>query len=172
VTTSIFSNLSAYNLTYTSFALSNRTGTQISGEAGSKIMTMINKGDIVVYWEGLNDMRINDLSGSAAFNNVISYLNIIKTINPTVIICTVIATDKVSDPAALMNVEIPAYNTLVRSNASVYGYTVCDLAADPMFDTRSDASNATNYMSDYVHLLTPGNANVITLITNTVLSVL
>jgi len=145
-----YSQLLGNNLAMFSFAISGQTGTQILAAASSKIMNNLQSNDIVVYWEGTNDMYLNALSGASAFANVVGWLNLVTTKTNKIIIGTVTARDYVSDPGDLMT-RISDYNALVRSNASTYGYSVWDIGAELIFDTRADASNATNYFTDKLH---------------------
>lgn len=172
ITSTVYANfISGRQLNYCSLALEARNGTQILASAPTAIVPFIKANDIIVYWEGTNDMYTNSLTGAQAWANVTSYLTLVQQYAPKIIICTVIARDYSLDPAGLMNTEIPAYNTLVRNNTSL-GYTLCDLANDPLFDARADASNATYYCGDKLHLITAGQNQIITLIQNIITSII
>lgn len=168
---SCYNNLLSNVLALNSLAVESRTGTQILASAPTAIVPYLRQGDIVVYWEGINDMYLNSLTGAQAWANVTSYLALVKTTTAKVIICTAIARDFTLDPASLMDTNIPAYNTLIRNNTSL-GYTVCDLAANALFDTRADASNATYYQADKVHLQTAGSDVIHPLITTAITAIL
>lgn len=169
---SVYTNLiaSTSRLTCRIHAVGGRRQTTINSDMATQITPYAKQGDIVVLWEGTNDLGQGGLSAADAWNNVVTFLTTLPA-GLKVVICTVIARDGSTDAADLMT-RIGSYNTLVRNNAATYGYTVCDLGADAMFDARSDCSNATNYASDKVHLMTAGNNRVITLMTSAVQSVL
>lgn len=169
----VYNNLTAtfHPLVFTSFAISGRNQTQINASITTNITPLAKLHDLIIVWEGTNDCYTNGLSGQAAYDNLATYITTVKGYGATVIVCTVIARDYVSDPADLMT-RIGDYNTLVRSNAATLGFTVCDLAADPLFDARADASNATYYNADKIHQATAGQDRVITLLTATATTVL
>lgn len=177
ITKSLYDNFKAsYNIAMYDYSVFGRTNTLIFSEITTHINPLLKKNDVIVYWEGTNDMKVNSLTGTQSFANLVSYLTVVNTTGAKIIVCTVIARDYQGvnpDPAALMDTYIPQYNTLVRNNAATYGYTVCDLAADPKFDQRADANNATYYRaSDATHLVQAGSDAVIALINTTLTTVL
>jgi hypothetical protein len=158
-------------LAFTSFAISGRNQTQINASITTNIAPLCKKNDVIFLWEGTNDLNTNALSAAAAYANVVTYVQTVQGYGAVVIIGTVMARDFTGDAADLMT-RIDSYNSLVRSGASTYSYTVCDIAADPLFDTRADASNATYYNADKLHQTTAGQDRVITLASATVSTVL
>ena len=160
----IHTNLGNAPLCFQSNATEAETGTIILNNAPTITVSQLKYNDIVIYWEGTNDMYVNGLTGAQAWANVTAWLTLVKAKAPKIIICTVISRDYSLDPAGLMNTEIPAYNTLVRDNTGL-GYTLCDLAIDPLFGTRADASDVRYYCADKLHLITAGQDIAISLIT-------
>jgi hypothetical protein len=158
-------------LVFSCFAISGRTQTQINASITTNISPIAKRNDVIIDWEGTNDLYTNALSAADAYTNLLTYISTVKGYGAVVIVGTVLARDYVSDPADLMT-RVDSYNSLVRSGASTYGYTVCDLAADPLFDTRADASNTTYYNADKIHQTTAGQDRVITLMTATLSTVL
>lgn len=158
-------------LAYMSHAISGRNQTQINASITTNITPFVRVGDLIVLWEGTNDMYTNGLSGADAYANLVTYINTVKTYGASVIVATVIARDFTSDPVDLMT-RIGDYNTLVRANASSLGITICDLAADPVWDARADASDLTYYNADKIHQSLVGQDKVITMLTSTVNTVL
>jgi hypothetical protein len=172
VPTSVYNNVkTSYTLVFNSYAISGRNQTQINASISTNIAPFIKYRDIIILWEGTNDMYTNGLTGQQAYDNLATYVNTVRGYGAIVIVCTVIARDYALDAADLMT-RIGDYNTLVRNNASSLGITVCDLAADPLFDARADASNTTYYNADKIHQATAGQNAVITLITSTLTTVL
>lgn len=163
--------LGATPLTFSSLAVSGRTQTQINAAVATALNPVIRKNDIVVIWEGTNDMAVNVLSGADAYANLVTYSTAVRALGAKLVIATVIARDYVTDRADLMT-DIAAYNTLVRNNQAAICDAMCDLGADPVFDTRADASNSTYYNSDKIHLSTGGQNKAVTLLSATITTIL
>lgn len=161
---------SGRTLAYTSLALAGRTQTQINAALGTNISPRARYNDVVVLWEGTNDMYLNDLSGADAYANLVTYRNAVIALGAKLVVCTVIARDYVDDDPDLMD-RIDAYNVLVRNNSGLFT-AVCDLAANAAFDTRADASNTTYYNADKIHQAQGGQDLVITLLTPVVEGIL
>lgn len=146
--------LTAYNVAMKDLAVSARTQTMINADVATNILSDLRKGDVIVLWEGTNDIRFNTLTGAQGWANVVTYSNIVRPAGAKLIVCTITARDFSLDDADLMD-RIDAYNVLARANPSVYD-ALCDLAADPVFDTRADASNTTYYNADKLHFTQAG----------------
>lgn len=146
--------LSSYNVAMKDLAISARTQTMINTDVAANVLSDLRKGDVIVLWEGTNDLRFNTLSGAQGWANVVTYANIVRPAGAKLIVCTITARDFSLDDADLMD-RIDAYNVLARANSSVYD-ALCDVAADPVFDTRADASNTTYYNADKLHLTATG----------------
>lgn len=159
-------------LAFTCHAVSGMDQQEMNAILAGTVLPYLNAGDVVVVWEGTNDIAANGLTGQQAFDNLVLCLEALEPTGVEVVVCTVIARDFATDDASVMDTHIPAYNVLVRNNAATYGYTLCDLAADAMFDARADCANATNYTADKTHLATAGQNNVITLLSATLETVL
>jgi hypothetical protein len=142
-------------LAYQCYAVGGQQQTTINSNLSVNIIPFIRQGDVIFLWEGTNDLNIGGLTGLQAYNNVLTYANAVIPLGVKLIVGTVLARDKTTDAADLMT-RIGDYNTLLRNNAASVGYTVCDFAADTHFDERADASNATYYNADKVHLIQAG----------------
>lgn len=160
------------NLSLTTLAVSARTQAMINASQSTLVLPFVYQNDIIVLWEGTNDMGIGGLNATQAWSNVVTYINGLLGKNVKLVICTVIARDAVGDRAGLMDTEIPSYNTLIKDSAATYGYTVCDLAENINFDSRADASNTTYYNADKLHLKQAGQDLIITIITNIIITIL
>lgn len=160
----VYANLISSNIiAWQCYAKGGRTQTQINADIPNNIAPQVKTRDIIVLWEGTNDLNVNGLSAADAYSNLVTYANTVRAYGVKLVICTVIARDGGSDPGDLMT-RIDSYNSLVRANASSICDAICDLAADPLFDTRADASNSTYYLADKVHQTTAGQEYVISLI--------
>lgn len=167
VTTGVYNSIAASRvLSYNSYATSGESQAQINALLSTNITPYIKTNDVIVLWEGTNALNVDGLSAAAAFAEVVTYINTVIPYGVKLVIGTVIARDKATDAADLMT-RIDAYNVLVRNNAATYGYTVWDIGANTLFDTRADASNGTYYDTDKVHQITAGkDAEVTSLITH------
>lgn len=161
----------AYGVAMFSYAISGQTQAQINTAFPTRIDPVAKSNDIVFLWEGTNSLDVDGLSAAAAFAEVVTYIGLCKARGLRIVIGTVIARNGASDPADLMT-RIDAYNVLVRNNAATYGYTVCDLGADAMFNQRADADISPPYATDKVHLLTAGQDNARAIIVSSILTIM
>lgn len=161
---------SGITLAYTSLAIAGRTQTQINSSLSTNITSKARHNDIIVLWEGTNDMYVNDLSGADAYANLITYRNAVIALGVKLVVCTVIARDYVDDDVDLMD-RIDAYNALVMANTGLFD-GVCALHQDVAFNERADASNTTYYNADKIHQAQGGQDLVITLLTPVVEGIL
>jgi hypothetical protein len=159
-----------YSLAFSCFAVSGETQTTINSLITTNITPRAKYGDIIIIWEGTNDLRTNSLSGAQGYANLITYVNTVKGYGCKVIVCTITARDLAGDDADLMT-RIGDYNTLVRNNSSLFD-AICDLGADSHFDARSDCSNTTYYNADKLHMTTAGQDVVIGLLSPVITTVL
>lgn len=154
------------DIVFFSRAIGGQTQTQINANIATKITPFVRRGDVIVLWEGTNDLSVNALTGAQAYANLVTYANTVRALGAKLIICTVIARDFTTDAADLMD-RIDDYNELVRANQSSICDALCDLAADPLFDTRADASNTTYYLADKLHQTQVGQDYIAGLISTT-----
>lgn len=161
---------SGRTLAYRSLAIAGRTQTQINSSLSTNILPHARYNDVIVLWEGTNDMYVNDLSGAAAYANLVTYRDAVVALGAKLVVCTVIARDYVDDDADLMD-RIDAYNALVMANSSLFT-AVCALHQDAAFNARADASNLTYYNADKIHQAQGGQDLVVTLLTPVVSGIL
>jgi lysophospholipase L1-like esterase len=150
--------------------ISGQTTTQLVGKL-PQIHQTIEKGDVCIFWEGTNDMRLNSLTGAQAWTNTLQFILSVIPVGVRLIVGTVLARDQAGDPTALMDTYIPDYNNSIRTNTH-HGYTVVDYAANPIFDARVDASNTTYYDPDKLHLNNTGYQVIIDTLTPAITAVL
>lgn len=145
------------NICYQSYAISGRTGTQILTDSVS--IPYLKKDNIVIYWEGTNDIYVNGLTGQQAFDKLTPFVSSALKRGAKIIVCTSLARDYSLDNGTVLS-RIGDYNTLIRNNTSL-GYTLCDLGALSQFNDRSDCSNTTYYVPDKLHLMKAGSDIII-----------
>jgi len=162
-----YNSLTKSKLSLFSYAVSGYTQTTINSLLGSNIGVMLNAKDIIVNWEGTNDMGINNLSGAAAFANLVTACQYVTSRGGIFVVGTVAARDMSGDAVDLMD-RIDAYNVLVRANNGTYGYYIADIAANVNFATRAAASNLTYYKADKIHMATAGQNLCATIFQSTI----
>lgn len=138
-----------------SLAVAARTQTQINASMSSDLIPLIGLGDVVVLWELTNDLHANALTGAQAAANVYTFANAVVATGAKLVVVTMITRDYVTDASDLWTRGQTA-NSLLIANAGTYGYTVADPASDAVFDEKTDASNATYYNADKLHLTATG----------------
>jgi hypothetical protein len=154
------------------YSISGQDQTQINALIATKITPMVTPGDIVVIWEGTNDLaHDNGLSGAGAYANLVTFCNAVQALGGKLIVCTAIARDNAIDAADLMD-RIDDYNILIRANQSTICDALCDLGGNAVFDTRADASNLTYYTADKLHLAQGGQDLVISLVSTSIQTLL
>ena len=157
-------------LAFHELSLAGRTQTQINAALSTNIYPVAKHNDVIVLWEGTNDMYVNDLSGAAAYANLVTYRNAVVALGAKLVVATVIARDYLDDDVDLMD-RIDAYNALVMANTSLFD-GVCALHQDAAFNARADASNLTYYNADKIHQAQGGQDLVVTLLTPVVEGIL
>lgn len=157
----VYNGLTKTRLSMFSYAISGRNQTQINASLPTNIYPYLRENDIIVLWEGANDMYTNGISGADAYANLVTYSTAVRSRGAKLIVCNVIARDYTLDPADLMDTRIPAYNQLTRDNSATICDALVDLAGYPEFNARADASNTTFYNSDKIHQATAGQTLVI-----------
>jgi hypothetical protein len=149
-------------LSYKCFALNGRTQTEINADINTNIIGKTFPDDIIVLWEGTNDMFVNSLSGADAYANLITYARAVKSIGAKLVVSTVIARNWATDPPDMMT-RIGDYNTLVRANPQEFS-VICDQAADSHFDNILDTADTNYYLTDMLHQALGGQNLTISLL--------
>jgi hypothetical protein len=172
VTLKIYDNIRAVKtFAFFDFSVSGQDQTTINTLISTQISTFVKSGDIVVIWEGTNDLaHDNALTGAAAYAKLVTFIQACQAVGAKVIVCTAIARDLSGDAADLMT-RIGDYNTLIRNNYVSLGVTLCDLGVDTHFDARGDCANATYYDTDKLHLVQTGQDLVASTITTSIQSI-
>lgn len=148
-------SLGGSNWAMSSLAVPSRTQTQINASMSTDLLPLIGYGDVVVLWELTNDLHGNNLTGAQAADNVFTFAQAVVATGAKLVVVTMITRDFTADASDLWTRGQTA-NSLIISNASTYGYTVANPASDALFDQKTDASNATYYNADKLHLTTAG----------------
>ena len=171
-TLGIYDNIRAVKtFAYFDYSVAGADQVDINALISTQITGRLNQNDIVVIWEGTNDLaHDNALTGQAAYNNLVTFSTAVRDQGAKLVICTAIARDLAGDAADLMT-RIGDYNTLIRNNQSSICDALCDLGANANFDQRADCANTTYYDSDKLHLVQGGQDLTISLITTTIQSI-
>lgn len=154
---------------FRSIAVSGRTQTQINASLATDTLPYIDSRDIVIMWEGTNDIMVNALTGAQAYANLVTACNQIRVTGARLVLLTAISRGDGGDPATTQT-RISDYNALILANQS----SICDALynpfADSRFNTVAATSNATYYVSGNVHPTTAGQAIFISEITSAIQS--
>ena len=142
----------SHEVTLLNFSISGRNQTQINDSIATNITPNVREGDIIILWEGTNDMYTNGLSGAAAYANLVTYSETVRALGAQLVLCNVIARDYELDAGDLMD-RIDAYNALCDANQAAICDAYVDLYAEPEFDTRADASDTDYYHTDKIHIV-------------------
>lgn len=136
------------------------------------IKPYITSRDIIIHWGIVTDLVANggNLTAEQAEAKWDTMMDLLVATGAKVISCTMIACDSAAGGNGDLETNRLAVNTYIKSNTK--GVTICDLAADSIFDTISDASNATYYIADKIHLTNDGYDTVAGLVQSTVQSLL
>lgn len=164
----VYSNiLSRY--CFRSIAVSARTQTQINASLSTDTVPYVTTGDIVVMWEGTNDMTLNGLTGAQAYANLVTACDTIRNTGAKLVLLTAISRGDGGTPSATQT-KIEDYNTLMMANSS----SICDSLYDPfansVFNTVAATSNTTYYTTDKIHLASAGQSIIVSGITSAIQS--
>ena len=134
----------------------------------TNISPYISETDLIIIGAGSNDIASASKSGQQLFDALLSYRSEVIGRGVDIVVCTLIARNYAGDKVDTMT-EIAIYNQLVIDNASVYNYTVCDVAADSSF---SDPNNSAFYSADKLNLTTDGMNLYASYLSNTLIELL
>ena len=167
IPTNVYANIiSGRKIATTWFGTSGDTIASSITNFNATVGANIKSGDVIVFECVTNDLGTNLQTAAQAYASLTTYCGLVHALGATVVVCTMTARDKVGDPADIEAQRL-AYNALVVANSPAIADAICNVGADPMFDTQADCSNGTNYNADKLHLNTAGQNNYITLLSAT-----
>jgi hypothetical protein len=150
------------------YAIGGQNQAQINSAFSTRISPYLRANDIYVIWEGLNDLR-GGLTAAQAYANLVTCIANIKGLGGKVVVGTVAKSDFTGDAADLPT-RVDTYNASVLANTDVDA--IANIGADSHFDQLADASNATYYLADKIHLATTGQNLAASIISTAVLTLL
>lgn len=145
VPSQIYENVKNGIINFSSIAVSGRTQTEINSSLSTDTLPHIIKGDIVVMWEGTNDITTNNLTGAQAYANLVMACNQIRVTGAKLVLFTAISRGDTAN-TALTQTRISDYNALILANQS----SICDALYNPFADSRFNTVAATNDTTYYV----------------------
>ncbi len=148
------------------YGISGKRTSQLITDFPTKIAPYLKPNDIVVLWEITNDIGSGGVTAQQAYDNVVTYVNLIRALGAKCVVVGFIARDFAGD-AADINTRGFACNALLAANPNVYDGFV-DVGTNTAFDTKADASNLTYYLADKIHLTNVGYDLIATLIEPTI----
>jgi hypothetical protein len=108
--------------------------------------------NIVVIRAGVNDMYVNDVNETIAYQAMKAYCEQRRQKGWKVIVCTEInCTDASIDDSRRLS-----FNALIRNNWTSFADYLCDLGNTEHFNTATSHENTTYYLVDGVHLTAAG----------------
>lgn len=131
----------------------------------------IQKGDVVVFWEMLNDMLQDLRTAQQTYDNAVTFCNLIRSTGAKVAIVTVIACDRIADNPNI-DTDRLTVNQNVRTNYASFADVLVDVAQLSQFNALADASNGTYYQPDKTHLTDTGHDLVAQTIYDNIASIL
>lgn len=122
--------------------------------------------NIILVWEGTNDLANNTINGTTAYNNLVSYCTTERAKGFKIVIATIIYRDQtiITNPSGKsdseFNTERLAANALIRANWTSFADGLMDLANEPGLMAYNPSDGFNYYYLDHVHLLDAGYARV------------
>lgn len=133
----------------------------MSADAGTQIDGLCSKTrhlNVVVCWEGTNDICMDDTGGATAFERLSAYCTARQKVGFKVVMCTILPRSRDTTPADF-ETQRQVCNAAIRANWKTCADGLADLAADHRIGDAGDEAD-TAYFMDGVHLTAAGNAIV------------
>ncbi len=150
----LYSSVASLNKGYSFFAyaISGKQGQQIISE-WSIIMTQqpIGAGDVVIVWEGINDMGAGGLNGTQAYNNLVTICSNIRATGAKAVLLNVIPAN-LTGTYPNWNTDRNTCNSLIATNQTTICDAYVDLTANAAFSSATAFNDATYYHTDKIHL--------------------
>jgi hypothetical protein len=112
------------------------------------------RANVLVVWEGTNDIVVNGANATTAYNNLVSYCQARQAEGWKVVIVTILPREQNSTH----NTARATVNTNIRTNWATFANALADVAANTTIGDDGDETNATNYDADQTHLNATGAA--------------
>lgn len=154
----LFSNVATLNKGYTfcAYAIAGKQGQQIISE-WSTIMAQqsIGVGDVVIVWEGINDMGAGGLNGTQAYNNLVTICANIRATGAKAVLLNVIPAN-LTPTYPNWEINRGICNSLIAANQATICDLFVDLTANAAFSSATAYNDVTYYHSDKIHLTNVG----------------
>lgn len=134
----------------------NPTSTKIANWE-TQTLPIIKENDIVILWEIQNDVSAGGLTGQQAYDNLVTFANLVHGVGAKVVVGTATARNHTSDTTQFTRNS--DCNTLLRQNNSHFDLFV-DIGAQPNFSTQLECNNTTYYQSDKLHHTQEGSNQI------------
>lgn len=129
------------------------------------------RGDVVVFWEIINDLAAGGQNATQAYNNVVTFCNLVRATGAKVAVMTMIAADLTGTYPSI-DTNRQTVNTNIRNNYTSHADVLIDPASLSQFDALADTANASIYDADLTHLTNTGEDLIVTNIYNGISSIL
>lgn len=122
--------------------------------------------NIVVFWAGVNDIAVQDLPASTAYNNLVSYCTARKAKGWKVIVCTEVSMKGIGSGGVCDSLRT-LLNDSIRANWVEFADGIADLAGHKSIGYIG-AYKDTSFFCDGIHLTNAGTVCVSEMISNAV----
>ena len=138
-------------------AVAGKTTAQLITDALTKVdpLFVSGKRNIVIFWEGTNDLG-NNHDPTTTYNNIVTYCNARRAAGFKVIVLTIIA----RNVNAQFEADRLMVNANLRANWTTFADGLVDVGADSRFQNPLDG----NIYTDGTHLTTLGNQAIAQLV--------
>lgn len=136
------SNLLGPNFLITNKGVGGQTTQQMSADYSSDIAPLYSSSNyfknILIVWEGRNDLAVNEVTSTQAYNNLKAYADLGKATGFTIIMVTLLPSwstppykgDSTVVGYNQLDTDRLSVNTLIRNNYITEGWIIADIALD------------------------------------------
>ena len=117
-----------------------------------------NSKNLIVVWAGTNDIVLGGVSGTTAYNSLVTYCQARQATGWKVIVLTMLPRQENTIPT--FEAQKVAFNNLVVANWATFADGLANVAADSRIGDAGDDADTTYYNVDRIHLNDAGYAVV------------
>ena len=133
----------------------------------TQTLPAIKKNDIVILWEITNDVSVNGLTGLQAYNNLVTFANLVHGVGAKIIVGTAIARNNAADgDKYTRNSDC---NALVMADNSTFDLKI-NIGGHTNFVNATDADNTIYYLTDKIHSTQRGSDSIASYFSTNIIS--
>lgn len=172
--TNVYSSVVSLGLGYSfnSYAFAGKQGAQLVSEWSTIVsQNDIGVGDVVIIWEGINDMGAGLKTGTQAYDNLVTLCSNARATGAKAVLLNVIPAN-LTGTYPNWEVDRTACNSLINTNQATICDVFVDLTANAAFNSATDYNDTTYYHTDKIHLNNVGYDLVGSLVYTAITSIL